>query len=151
MNEQGLQQLDEVLEKPVIINDDESYDLSFEKIQYKPDIVFYKFDKVVITIDTTGIHYKDAPEILLSTFTDDFAKGSIYKPETRIEGVDMNYIAACIRKVSDVSGIHEAWLYPFGDDNPKDVKKREDARLRLFRRYVEMTPAPGGIGYIITG
>ncbi|MFA6076893.1 MAG: hypothetical protein WC735_02350 [Candidatus Paceibacterota bacterium] len=125
------------------------HNLSFEKKQHKKDVALYVFNHVVIAIDTSGKNYKELPEILFGTFNTEYNKDSKNQPELRREGVDMKYISACIKEVAKDSGINEFWLYPNGEDKPENERKREQARLRLFRSYVNLTPALNGFGYIM--
>ena len=127
----------------------EGYNLAFEKKQHKVNVVLYIFDQVAVAIDTSGKNYKELPEILFGTFEKEYITGSMSQPKEKMEGVDMNYITACIGEVARDSGISKFWLYPFGDDNPENKKRRENARAKLFSRYANLTPEPSGFGYIL--
>ncbi len=66
----------------------------------------------------------------------------------------MKYISACIKEVSKDSGINEFWFHPYREDKPEPMlntekEKREQARLRLFKRYFSLTPDSEGFGYIV--
>ncbi len=123
------------------------YDLSFEKTSHRLGAELYTFKNVAVTIDTSGKNYQKLPEILFGTFEGSLSAGGniLDKPLVRREGVDMHYILACLKKTAEVSGLHEFWFHPYGDDGPKS----EEARLRLFKRYLDFTPEPSGYGYIV--
>ncbi len=122
------------------------YDLSFEKASHTPGTELYTFKNVAVMIDTRGTNYQKLPEILFGTFEGAPSGGNIIdKPLVRREGVDMYYIFACLKKTAEVSGLHEFWFHPSGEDGPK----REESRLRLFKRYLDFTPESSGYGYIV--
>jgi hypothetical protein len=128
----------------------EDNNLSFEKKEYKENIQMYIFDNVAVAIDTTGKNYKELPEIYFGTYDKDLTKGSFHQPEIKREGVDMEYVAKCIKEIASDSGIHEFWFYPLGDDVSIENKDtREQARLRLFQRLGNISAAPGGYGYVL--
>lgn len=129
----------------------EIHNLPFEKIQYKEGVVLYIFDHVAVAVDTTGKNYKDLPEILFATFDNksELNLEALNQPDIRRDGVDMEGISQCIGEVAKDAGVSEFWFYPNGKDKPEDENKREQARLRLFKRHVDVTPAPGGFGYVM--
>lgn len=129
----------------------ESQPVPFERKQYKEGIEAYIFEHVAVAIDTTGKNYKDLPELYFGTFdSEDNIKESFHQPEIKREGVNMEYIAKCVDVVANDSGIHEFWFYPFGEDtDPENKDNREQARLRLFQRLGDISPAPNGFGYIL--
>lgn len=127
----------------------ESRNLSFEKKQHKENVVLYVFDHVAVAIDTSGKNYKELPEILFGTFDKEYNAESLHQPEEKRDGIDMSYISECIREVTKDSGVSKFWLYPFGDDNIENKQMRETARIKLFSRYVKLTPEPSGFGYIM--
>jgi hypothetical protein len=130
----------------------ENSEPSFVKKPYGESGSLYIFDTVGIIIDTSGKNYKELPELLFGTFdkgaTPETSK-PMYQPKTRRVGVDMNKVVECLKIVATDSGVHEFWIYPFGDDKPDNKSNREEARLRLFRRYGDLTPAPNNFGYIL--
>lgn len=123
-------------------------DLSFEKKEHKPGVLLYVFKNVVIGIDTTGKNYKELPELLFGTYDTEYGVDSMGQPEMKREGIDMDYVSKCIEKVSKESGIKEFWFSPYGEDKPEDKERREQARLRLFKRYADIISASSGFGYI---
>jgi hypothetical protein len=123
---------------------EQAYDLHYETRQHRPGTELYVFKNVVVVVDTTGKNFKEFPELLFGTHDGDLNNADVLsKPKLKREGVDMNYICACIRKVSEVTGIQEFQFAPFGDDN------HEQARLRLFKRFAEIRQSPDGFGYIL--
>lgn len=131
-------------------SEEDGSNLSFEK-KSKKDFVFYAFNHVGVAIDSTGKNQKDLPELLFGTFDTkaDIDSSALSQPEFRREGVDMEYIASCILEAAKDSGINEFWLYPYGEDKSKGKEIREQARLRLFKRYADITPAKNGFGYVV--
>ena len=131
-------------------SENKQYNLSFEKIDYKEniDLYLFKYD-VGVAIDTRGINYKELPEILFGSYDKNTGKASLGRPEFKNENVDMKYIGACIKEVSKESGINEFFMYPYGDDNTGDKNLTEQARMKLFNRYINLTSTPSGFGYIL--
>jgi len=130
----------------------ESTPLPFVKKPYGENGSLYIFDNVGIIIDTSGKNYQELPELLFGTFDKDATLETskpMNQPETKREGVDMNKVAECLKVAAADSSIHEFWVYPFGEDRPDKKNEREEARLRLFRRYGDLTPAPNNFGYIL--
>lgn len=124
-------------------------ELSFEKKSFKPDTISYLFKNVIVTIDSSGKNYKRLPEVLFGTFDDELTKDNLKKPTSKRDGVDMDYITGCIREALKDSGLNEFWIYPFGDDDPDNKERRENARVRLFKKYFNLEPAENNFGYII--
>ena len=128
----------------------ESYNLVFEKKQHGENVVLYLFNHVIVAIDTSGKNYKELPEILFGTFDKEYSADSLRQSHQKTDiNIDMSYVSACIKEVVRDSGINKFWLYPFGDDSPENKERREVARLRLFKRYVNLTPEPNGFGYVM--
>ncbi len=125
------------------------HDLSFIKESRRPETVSYVFKNVVVTIDSSGKNYKALPELIFGTFDNEPNAHTLDKPETKREGVDMEYVLKCIQEVVKDSGINKFWVYPFGDDKPEDKIQREQARARLFSRYMNLVPAENDFGYIV--
>jgi hypothetical protein len=124
--------------------EEKSYDLSYEKTERRHGVDVYTFNKVAIAIDTSGKNYQKLPEVLFGTFENSPDEGNaLNQPEKRREGVNMDYISACLKKISEDTNIHEFWFDPYSKD------EHPEARLRLFRRFVQVTPAPEGHGYIV--
>lgn len=123
----------------------------FTKKEFTEDGTIYIFDHVAVKIDTSGKNYTELPELFFGTFDKVATKESLSKPDAPREGVDMLYVAECIKKVADDMGMNEFWFYPFGDDAQKEEEKgqREQARLRLFQKLGNITLAPSGHGYIL--
>jgi len=126
----------------------------FEKIQYRENVLIYKFPNVGVGIDTRGRNQTEYPELLFGTGTDTIEGSldiSMSQPAEPIEGVDMEYITECIRKTAEDSGIHTFWFAPYGDDatEVENKDRRSQARLRLFKRYWNVTLAPSGFGYLL--
>ncbi len=124
-------------------------DLSFEKKSYKPEAVSYVFKNVIVTIDRSRKNYARLPEVQFGTFDDELTKDSFKKPESKREGVDMAYATSCIKEALKDDGLNEFWIYPFGDDDPDNKERRENARIRLFQKYFNLEPAENNFGYII--
>jgi len=122
--------------------------VKFEKIQKENNTLVYVFPNVGVAIDSSGKNYERLPELLFGTFDEDITKGSMDKPELKREGVDMSKVAEYIKIASKDSGISEFWVYPYGQDGD-DKESREEARMRLFGRYVELQPDENDFGYII--
>jgi hypothetical protein len=134
-------------EDPVLV--EEGQELSFEKENRKEGVIAYTFNKVAVIIDTTGKNYKELPEIMFGTLEDKPDRDILSQPQNRIEGVDMDRVSKCIQEVAKDSGISEFWFHPYGDDDPDNKKRREEARTRLFRRHFNLTPEATGYGYIL--
>ncbi|MDQ5883156.1 MAG: hypothetical protein QG654_68 [Patescibacteria group bacterium] len=124
-------------------------ELFFEKKSFKPDAISYVFKNVIVTIDRSGKNYTRLPEVQFGTFDDEPTRDSFKKPESKREGVDMVYVTSCIKEALNDDGLNEFWIYPFGDDDPENKERREDARVRLFQKYFNLEPAENNFGYII--
>lgn len=130
----------------------QSESLVFEKTEYKEGVTIYFFKNVAVAIDTTGKNQPDLPEILFGTFTDpsQLNEHSFDKPVERLEGVNMEYIANCIKSVAEDTGIKKFWFHPSGEDVSETRKEqRQLARVRLFSRYANITPSENGFGYVL--
>ncbi len=131
----------------------EQYDLSFEKRKYRPDVVTYVFKDVVVKIDTTGKNFTELPELIFGTFEFDgsyiLGDDIISQPDSIRPGVDAAYISACIGEVAKDSGVHQFWLYFHGEDKPTNPSMREEARYRLFKKYLNLTPFRNNYGYTL--
>lgn len=130
----------------------QSENLAFEKTEYKEGITIYSFKNVAVAIDTTGKNQPDLPEILFGTFTDQshLNEHSFDKPVERLKGINMEYVAKCIKVVAEEVGIKKFWFHPSGKDVSEDRKgQRQLARVRLFSRYANVTPSKNGFGYIL--
>lgn len=149
MSIEKLEKVAEIPEAP--IKDIEEVGPSFEKKELKKGVTIYIFDHVAVAIDVTGKNYKGVPEILWGTFKDRsrVTAEALNQPEKRIEGADMKFIAMCIAEVSRDSGVKEFWFDTYGDDKPEGKEKRRAARLRLFKRYLKLTPGKDNYGYIM--
>lgn len=126
----------------------------FEKIQYREHVLVYKFPHVGIGIDTSGKNQAEYPELLFGTGADTAEDGlnvSMSQPTEVIEGVDMAYITECLRQAAEDSGIHTFWFSPYGEDarEAEGKDRRSAARLRLFKRFWNVTPSPTGFGYLV--
>ncbi len=136
-------------QKPIGSASIEGPELHFEKVSKRENTISYIFKNVVVTIDSSGKNYEPLPEIVFGTYDEIPAETSLNKPEQKREGVDMAYVSRCIQEVVKDSGIHKFWIYPFGDDNPDDQESRKQARLRIFGRYMQLTPDEKNYGYIV--
>lgn len=136
------------------------FNLSFAVDDSRENHTRYKFDKVAVVVDDSGKNIKGVPEILFGTFESVPDREILSQPDSKIEGASMEYIAACIKKVSEVTGIDTFWFYPYGDDHPdvvgesseavdKRKARREAARQKLFSRFGTITPGPDNYGYIL--
>jgi hypothetical protein len=126
------------------------HDLSFEKLEYKPNVNLYIFkNNVTVAIDTTGKNQKEFPEIKFGYYDSKNNEASMGRPELKNENINMEYISACIQEVSKITGINEFFIYPYGDDNKGDKGLTEQARMKLFSRYANIIPTPSGYGYIL--
>lgn len=135
-------------------------ELDFEKTEYKKGFIVYNFGNVTVTIDDTGKNYNKLPEISFRTRGLETGAPSLQRPEVSLDGVDMNLVSKCLKEVAKDSQIHEFWFSPFGGDHRKRFtsdynnhveyeEKRKQARVRLFSRFMDVTPEPEGLGYII--
>lgn len=133
-------------------NTSEQFDLQFEVDDSRPNHTRYLFKNVAVIVDDSGKNIKEYPELMFGTFDGVPNRNILCQPEEPIEGVSMSYVAACIRKVSEVTGIQTFWFHPYGDDAYGEEKKeaREAARQRLFNRFGKLTPGPNGYGYVIS-
>ncbi|MEN9613736.1 MAG: hypothetical protein RLZZ347_43 [Candidatus Parcubacteria bacterium] len=122
--------------------------LHFDKREIKPNVVAYDFEHASVGINTTGVNYRDLPEIVFGFLDKEKGKYSVQQPEVRSIATNMDYIVQCIKVVAEESGIKEFWFYPYGEDGT-DESRRESARLRLFKLYIDFVPAPTGHGYIL--
>jgi hypothetical protein len=122
---------------------------AFEKREYTGKGVMYIFKDVAVGVDTSGKNYKDLPEIIFGPFDRSSNEMSLDQPTIPLDGVNMEYIKKCIEVVAQDSGIHKFWLYPYADDKPDEKDNREQARVRLFRKYLQITPAKSGFGYVM--
>jgi len=129
----------------------EAENTSFHKKEFTPDGgVIYVFDHVAVKIDNSGKNYKELPELMFGTFDEEPSSEALHQPEMKRDGIDMAYVAQCIHSVAKDSGVYEFWFYPYGEDVfPEHKDTREQARLRLFQRLGDITPAPNGFGYIL--
>jgi len=128
----------------------EGFDVSYTLDTSRENKVVYLFKNVAVVIDKSGKNIKDIPEILFGVFPDVPEGNILSQPETPVEGVTMNYIAACIKKVVEDCGENRLWFHPYGDDVPEEQReRREQARYRLFSQYANIEPGPDGYGYII--
>lgn len=137
---------------------DNEYNLSFEVDTRQEGKEFYEFKHVLVKIDRTGKNIENYPELVFSTFDDEPDNFGMNQPLEKREGVTMDYIAACIRKVAEYTQDEVFWIMPFSGDaeqigvGEKDnemKQKRKDIRLRLFKRYANIEPGPNGYGYLI--
>ncbi len=141
--------------KPTLIIDTEpaqpETQLSFEVREHKPGVTLYIFGGLAVAIDITGKNYNELPELSFGPYNNITNTGTLKQPATRQEGIDMEYVAKCIKKVSEVSGIQQFWFYPFGDDVSDEHKeRRERARVRLLESAFSVQPAPSGRGFILS-
>jgi hypothetical protein len=126
-------------------NAEKNYDLSFEQSTYRPGVEVYAFKHVAVIIDTTGKNFSGLPELVFGTFDQSLNNQDILsQPALKREGVDMSYVSACLRKVAEVTGMHEFQFAAYGEDG------HEEARLRLFKRYLDIRESPDKFGYIVT-
>lgn len=122
------------------------YNLSFEH-ESEEGREFYIFNHVAVVIRTDGKNYQALPEIMFGTFKDSIynREDILAQPEEPIDGVDMAYISACLKKAAEVTGMHEFWFHPYDKEGPE----KEAARARLFKRYFDITPDSESGGYIV--
>ncbi len=121
--------------------------------QLREGVTAYIFKGLAVAIDTTGKNYKALPELSFGPFNNELNTGSLAQPEKIKQGVDMKYASECIKKVAEISGIHQFWFYPLGNDVPLENKEaREKARMRLFEKISpnNIKPTPEEYGYILT-
>ena len=118
----------------------------------KEGVEVYIFSGVSVAIDTTSRNYKDLPEIHFGEYNAETHEGKHDQPLNPKAGTNMAYVAECIRHVVEATGLHQFWFDPYGGDVSEENKdRRENARLRLFKRILpSITPAPSGHGYILT-
>lgn len=129
------------------------YDLSFKKSNPKEGETVYYFNKVTVGINTEVKYFDGVPEIYFGTFEGDKMYGQD-QPEQRISGVDMNYVTECMKVAAKDSGLKKFWMQPNDkdiedSDNEEAKKQRGNARLRLFRRYLNISVPENGQGYFI--
>lgn len=126
------------------------YNLSFEVDDRQEGKEYFTFDHVFVKIDRTGKNIDGYPELSFGTFDEYPDNDSMNQPGRNRDGIDMDYIAACIRRVAEYTRDKAFWIYPFGGDaNSEDKLKRQEARFRLFKRYVNLEPGPNNHGYVI--
>ncbi len=131
-----------------------TYDLTFKIESKAPKVVLYLFKNVGVVVDNSGKNQTEYPEILFGTFEGELGENPdsealMSQPETLIKNVDMQYVSACIKEVAKDVGTDVFWFYPFGRDNPQDTVGREQARLRLYNRYFNISPTQNNFGYLI--
>lgn len=127
--------------------------LKFETIEKRPGLTQYVFDKVVVVIDRRERNIKDVPELLFGTFDYDPDQASMDQPDFARKGVDMEYIAKCIKEVVRETGDDILWFDPYKEDagslSGEDKERRKAARARLFGKYATLEEGPDGWGYFI--
>jgi hypothetical protein len=125
-------------------NIEQEYNLDYEMREHRPGAKSYIFKNVVVVIDTSGRNFKIYPELLFGTYDDSLDDVEVLrKPQMKREGVDMEYVSACVHKVSEDTGIKEFQFSPYGNDG------HEYARLRLFKRYFNIERSPDDHGFIV--
>lgn len=125
--------------------------LQFEVVEKNAALTQYIFNKVVIVIDRSGRNIKDVPELLFATYDYDPAQASLEQPDFKRSGVDMDYIARCIKEVVRLTGDDQFWIHPYSEDAKHgEEKQRLDARARLFSKFATLEENPTGPGYFIT-
>lgn len=128
----------------------EEFELSYELDSSRENKDWYNFQNVTVIIDRSGKNFPDLPELMFGTYDEVPSPEMLSQPSSRREGVDMGYVAACIKKVAEDSGVHEFWFHPYGDDAKEERKEtREAARQRLFSKYFDLEPGPNNYGYIL--
>lgn len=127
------------------------FDLSFELDTSRENKDWYNFKNVSVIIDRSGKNFEALPELMFGTYDEQPNHEMLNQPTQRRTQVNMDYVAACIKKVAEVSGERDFWFYPHGEDVSEERKgAREAARQKLFSKFVTMRPGPDNFGYIIS-
>lgn len=125
--------------------------LRFEVVEKRAGLTQYIFDKVVIVIDRSERNIKEVPELLFATYDYDPAQASLEQPDFKRSGVDMEYIARCMKEVVRQTGDDRFWIHPYTEDAKLgEEKRRLDARARLFSKFATLEESSTGSGYFIT-
>ncbi len=128
--------------------------LRFETIEKGQGLTQYVFDKVVVVIDRSGRNVKDVPELVFATYDYDPRHASLDQPDFARKGVNMEYIARCIKEVVRETGDDRFWYHPYSKDAASqseiDKKKREVARTILFSKYATIEEGPDGFGSFLS-
>ena len=136
----------------------DGYNLTFEADTRQEGKEYFEFKNVLVKIDRTGKNIDEYPELSFSTFDKEPDNFGMNQPFEKREGVDMDYISACIKRVAQYTGDEVFWMFPFSGDaiesidmkaTTEEKEKRENVRYRLFRRYANLEPGPNNYGYLI--
>jgi hypothetical protein len=126
------------------------FDLTFETSEPEKGITLYTFKNLAVGINTKGDSYKDLPELFFEACDSTGGRRRVEKLQD-VSNDDMEYVSRCIHEVARVTGIKQFWFYPHGEDVLNgEHARRQQARLRLFKRYGNIKPDSEGFGYIVT-
>ena len=120
--------------------------LSYEVHQPREGIIQYIFPHVLLNINFNFAEKRGAPELVYAVYHHDPKEATLDKPSYKIPGVDMNYVAECVKTMANDIGEERFWVHPYNED-----ALGGEHRLQQWKKHfkaVEPAPEHGYYMYI---